>query len=193
MTRPKARLLWIGLGLCLLLGAGVYRTGERIRHHRVHRYDAIYQLGETTYGVPFNLVRAVVWRESRFVPDARGRHGELGLMQLTEVAAQEWADSEQDLDFIHEHVLDPATNVLAGCYYLSKLVKRYGETDNPWVYALADYNAGRANVLRWMEGGAQTNSATFLAQMTFPSTRRYVVSVLQRYEYYETQREETLE
>jgi len=44
--------------------------------------------------------------------------------------------------------------------HLGKLLGRYLQTDDPVPYALADYNAGRANVLRWLTGSATTNSAT---------------------------------
>ncbi|MCX6890586.1 MAG: transglycosylase SLT domain-containing protein [Verrucomicrobia bacterium] len=46
------------------------------------------------YKVEPALVKAVVWRESRFHPQARGRAQEIGLMQIRETAAQEWADAE---------------------------------------------------------------------------------------------------
>jgi len=67
---------------------------------------------------------------------------------------------------------------------LQKLLKRYEQTDNPLPYALADYNAGRGNVLKWKQGAAVTNSAAFLAQINFPGTRSYVESVMRRYEHY---------
>lgn len=51
-------------------------------------------------------------------------------------------------------------------------------------YALADYNAGRAHVPRWNKGAAATNSQQFLAQMTFPGTRRYIETVTTRRERY---------
>ena len=54
-------------------------------------------------------------------------------------------------------------------------MKRYQRTDDPIPYALADYNAGRANVLRWNGGTASTNSAAFtLRQIGFPGTGQYV-------------------
>jgi len=58
------------------------------------------------------------------------------------------------------------------------------KTDNPCPYALADYNAGRGNVLKWNNGEAATNSAMFMTQIGFPSTSNYVASVTRRYEYY---------
>jgi soluble lytic murein transglycosylase len=107
-----------------------------------------------------------------------------GLMQLREAAAQEWADAEQLAGFAHEHCFDPATNTLAGTWYLRKLLQRYALTDGPVPYALADYNAGRANVLKWYIGAAATNSAVFTRQIGFPSTRDYVRSVMRRYARY---------
>ena len=101
-------------------------------------------------------------------------------MQLREDAAQEWADAEHVAGFEHEHCFDPRTNTLAGTWYLRKLLRRYAHTDNPAAYALADYNAGRGNVLKWTGGAAATNSAAFIAQIGFPGTKEYVVSVLRR-------------
>src|SRR5258708_18248531 len=66
------------------------------------------------YGVDPALVKAVVWRESRFHPQARGRVGELGLMQIREEAAQEWADAEHDEGFKHEQCIGSLTNTLSG-------------------------------------------------------------------------------
>jgi hypothetical protein len=39
-------------------------------------------------------------------------------------------------------------------------------------------------VLKWRSGIAATNSEAFLGQITFPGTRAYVQSVLERREYY---------
>jgi len=136
------------------------------------------------YSLEPALVKAVVWRESKFNPAARGRAKELGLMQIQEIPAQEWADTEHIDGFVHEDCLDPGTNTLAGTWYLKKLLKRYAQTDDPLPYALADYNAGRGNVLKWSTGAAATNSAIFVEQIGFPSTRKYVKAVLRRYSLY---------
>jgi len=136
------------------------------------------------YGLEPALIKAIVWRESHFHPRARGRAQEIGLMQLRETAAQEWADAEHLGDFAHEQCSDPATNTLAGTWYFRKLLKRYAQTDDPIPYALADYNAGRGNVLKWISGPAATNSDAFMAQIGFPGTKAYVKSVMRRYEHY---------
>ena len=105
-------------------------------------------------------------------------------MQIQEEAAREWASAEHLEVFEHEHCFDPGTNTLAGTWYLRKLLRRYAQTDNPLPYALADYNAGRGNVLKWTQGAAATNSTVFIEHIGFPGTRNYVRSVMRRYARY---------
>ena len=147
---------------------------------REHREDAVIIAAARRYGIEPALVKAVMWRESWFNPDVHGGHGELGLMQITETAANEWAEAERVKNFQPEQLLDPVTNALAGTYYLAKLLRRYPQTDNPLPYALADYNAGRGRVLQWNKGAAATNSVAFLAQMPFPGTKSYILAILKR-------------
>ena len=168
--------------LLLLLMAGTaywWRLGRAERSQ-----DGPIRAAAQRYEVDPALVKAIVWRESRFNPGVRGRAKEIGLMQIQEDAAREWADAESVERFEHEQCLDPATNTLAGTWYLKKLLKRYLQTDNPVPYALADYNAGRGNVLRWNRGAAATNSAVFIEQIGFPGTKAYVKSVMRRYAHY---------
>jgi soluble lytic murein transglycosylase len=151
---------------------------------RERRFDSLILAAAHRYQIDPALVKAVVWRESRFDPDARGRAGELGLMQIRADAAAEWAAAEHIASFEHRACLDPATNTLAGSWYLKKLLLRYQDTDNPAAYALADYNAGRSNVLKWLNGAAATKSSVFLGQIGFPATREYVRAILRRADYY---------
>lgn len=175
--RPLALILLLSLTSALLISW--WWTGRLERSQDVPIRTAAWR-----YGVAPALVKAVVWRESHFNARACGRKQEVGLMQLRELAAQEWADAEGITRFVHEHCFDPATNTLAGAWCLRKLLRRYAQTDNPVPYALADYNAGRANVLKWNHGPAVTNSALFLGQIGFPGTRRYVKTVMLRYDWY---------
>lgn len=165
--------------LLLLLGAA---AGFFLwKHWRDHRYDGVIGAAAQRYGLDPALVKAMAWQESRFDAAARGKAGELGLLQIRAVAAGEWAAAERVKPFIHEHCLDPRTNALASAWYLKKALNRYkkGE-DDPVPYALAEYNAGRRHVLRWRTGAAMTNSALFVEQIGFPSTSNYVRQILAR-------------
>ena len=172
--------------LAVLLPGGIagYFWWEQWRDHR---YDEQILSAAKRYGVDPALVKAIVWRESRFNAMARGTKGEIGLMQLQELSAQEWADAEHIKTFAHEQCFDPTTNTLAGTRYLAKLLRRYTNTDDAVPYALADYNAGRSYVLKWNSGAAATNSATFIGQIGFPGTKAYVNVVMRRLQHYRTQ------
>ena len=164
---------WIIAAIVLLsLDLGVGRWWFLNRKEK--RFDAQILSASSRYGVDPSLVKAVVWKESNFDPDARGTAGEVGLMQIRALAAQEWATSEKLRSVSEYDLTDPETNTLAGTWYLSKLLRRYRHTDNPLPYALADYNAGRGNVLKWLSGAALTNHAAFIEQIGFPSTKQYV-------------------
>lgn len=172
---------WIFLAVFL---SGLLALYDAWHSHREHGQDQVILAAAARYGVDAALIKAVVWRESWFDPRAVGRAGELGLMQVTEPAAREWVAAERIAVFAPSQLFDPAKNTLAGTWYLRKLLRRYPNTDNPLPYALADYNAGRANVLKWNKGAAATNNAAFLAQIGFPGTRQYVKAVLRRSEQY---------
>ncbi|MBM3824802.1 MAG: lytic transglycosylase domain-containing protein [Verrucomicrobia bacterium] len=177
--RGQDRLPWILVALVFLIGDAILAIGFW-RRHREQRHDEAIAAASKTYSMDPAVVKAVVWKESRFDAASRGKAGEVGLMQIRDLAAREWADAERLKDFTMEHLTSPSTNTLAGTWYLKKLLGRYRHTDGALVYALADYNAGRANVLKWAKGSAATNSALFAEQIGFPMTRKYVADVLAR-------------
>ncbi len=148
------------------------------------RYDSLIINASRRYQMDPALIKAVIWKESGFNSTARGRAGEIGLMQIRSLAAQEWAESERIRFFVDASLIDPSTNTLAGSWYLGKLLKRYRHTDNPIPYALADYNAGRSHVIRWKTGAAETNNLEFIKNISFPSTRQYIRQVQERHRFY---------
>jgi soluble lytic murein transglycosylase len=165
------------LGALIVAGFALWWTFET---RWEHRHDSVIFDAARRAGLDPALIKAVVWKESGFKEDARGQAGEIGLMQLMDAAAQEWAASTGEYPLPLDHLLDPTTNTLAGAWYLAKLVRRYRQTDDPVPYALADYNAGRGNILKWLKGPAATNSVAFVEAIGFPGTRRYVQEILAR-------------
>ena len=154
------------------------------RAARDRSQDPVILAASLRYNVHPALIKAVVWRESWFNPEARGTSGELGLMQIREPTAMDWAKAEKHKLFTHFQLLDPVKNTACGAWYLRWLLNRYRQTDNPMAYALAAYNAGPTHVKRWSHGEGATNSAAMLRQMDFPGTRKYVAAVSERFELY---------
>ena len=174
--KTRARLVLILAAILLL----TFLADQWRRAHLESSQDKNILAASRKYGVDPALIKAVIWRESRFDPDARGGKGEIGLMQIMERTGAEWAAAEHIAFFSRYTLSDPAKNIDCGTWYLRKLLARYGATDNPVPYALADYNAGRANVLKWMKDNAATRSANFVEQIGFPSTQNYVRAVMRR-------------
>ena len=105
-------------------------------------------------------------------------------MQVTEAAGRDWARATGRKDFGRDLLWDERVNIEAGTWYLSRALRRWQSKDDPVPFALAEYNAGLGNVLRWLPQGDATMSAGFMAAIRFPSVRRYVETVLEYYEYY---------
>jgi soluble lytic murein transglycosylase len=164
-----------------------YRAQEIVFSARFGRYDALITQAARRYGVPPELIKAVIWRESRFQPDKTGQHGERGLMQITEGAASDWARAEKIETFVPTDLFDPKVNIEAGAWYLKKALEHWGDKDDPVPFALAEYNAGRTRVKRWVvdSGRGETAGAVDLqTAMDFPGTKSYIAAIVARYEFY---------
>jgi soluble lytic murein transglycosylase len=144
------------------------------------RYDAQIRVASQRYGVDPLLIRAVIWQETRFRLNKVGRVGELGLMQVRPTTALDWARSEKRVDFRTEQLADPQINILVGGWYLARALRHWQDTDNPYAFALAEYNAGRRNALRWVDPARPRSARAFLSRIDFPKTRKYVRETLDR-------------
>ncbi len=80
------------------------------------------------FDVDPDLVSAILYIESKGVPDTVSRKGAIGLMQITPLTATHLGVS---------NVLDPEENIRAGVKYIAGLIKKYDESS-----ALLIYNAG---------------------------------------------------
>jgi soluble lytic murein transglycosylase len=147
---------------------------------RMHRYDTLIVEVAREHGVDPRLVSALIWAESRFDPSQVGEAGEVGLMQVTMPAAREWAQSEGLESISREELFDPRINVRAGTWYLARAIRNWGDLPDPLPYALAEYNAGRSNALRWSKKGG-ADARVFWESITYPTTQRYVRDILTRY------------
>ena len=161
-----------------------YRVGEIAGLGRFNAYDAEIAAAAARNSVDPLLVKAVVWQESRFHPDKLGGHGERGLMQVTEPAAQDWVEANGIETFVPEDLLDPKTNLEVGTWYLAQALRHWSGQDDPLPFALGEYNAGRSRVKRW-SGGVQMSAKELAEAMDIASTRAYVAAVRDRYEYYQ--------
>ncbi len=172
--------------LAMRSGDPIYTFYEWMSPARFKQYDDLVRSVAMEHHLDPMLVKAVVWRESRFDPKKHGAAGERGLMQVSEKAANEWARENKIDNFRVEKLFDPKTNLEAGTWYLRRAFERWETQSDPMPFALAEYNAGASRAQRWSGGnGADAMSAqTFLKKIDFPGTRKYVDSIIARYEFY---------
>jgi len=120
------------------------------------------------------MVAAVIYKESRFKDDARSGAGAVGLMQLLPETAKGIAIHTGGVRFDPQRdLLNPDLNVRYGCWYLRHLMDKYDRFANGRDLALAAYNAGQANVDRWIARTPPGGSV----RIPFPETRDYVSSL----------------
>ncbi len=194
---PAMKRGWVVLLLLLACAAGAwfwmavddpeYVLREHAALGQFSRYDEEIAQAARRYGVKPELIKAVVWRESRFRPEMRGTRGERGLMQVTEGAAQEWAKAENVETFSAADLFDPKVNLEAGTWYLARALSHWGTKDDPAPFALAEYNAGRTRVNRWVNDSGQgpgADAKDLRTAMDFPATKGYVAAIAARAAYY---------
>jgi soluble lytic murein transglycosylase len=191
------RNLILSLVLAAMTAAGLlictsadplYSTQELLGYDRYHRYDGIIRQVGHKDGVDPLLIKAVIWRESSFRAGKVGKNGERGLMQVTEAAARDWARIARRPGFAPDSLFTPQTNIEAGTWYLKKALLRYAGKDDPMTFALAEYNAGKSRVDKWMGDTRQGASATagdLRDSISIPSTRGYVDAIIERYHFYQ--------
>lgn len=95
--------------------------------------DSAIEYAARITGLSPALIRAVIMTESSFRPNAVSRCGAQGLMQLMPGTARELGVQDS---------FDVFQNVLGGCTYLKKQIKRFGDLR----LALAAYNTGPGRV-----------------------------------------------
>ena len=120
--------------------------------YAIYRKPAEYQgfvtKYSTEYGVPENLVYAVIKTESGFDPAAVSENEAVGLMQITKTTFEDIRDrllNDRHMDAGMRY--DPETNIKYGVKYLSYLYGKFGH----WDTAILAYFEGETRVAEWLE------------------------------------------
>lgn len=168
----------------------LYTAQEWLSFGRYQRYDTMIADAARQNGVDPLLLKAVVWRESEFHPHKTGGSGERGLMQVREAAANDWVRVHKVETFQPTDLFSPRMNLEIGSWYLKQALTRWASKDDPIPFALAEYNAGRSRVDRWIgltRLGDSATAADLRTHIDFPSTHAYVEAILKRRDFYRKQ------
>ncbi|MDC9596025.1 murein transglycosylase [Xenorhabdus anantnagensis] len=120
---------------------------------------------------------AIARQESAWNPRARSSKGASGLMQIMPKTAEHTVKSKKIPGYVgSSQLMNPITNIKIGTAYLDSVYQRFG---NNRILASAAYNAGPANVDRWLANtSGNIDPIAFIESIPFPETRNYVKNVL---------------
>ena len=110
---------------------------------------------EREHGISVLLLLALIERESRFDPVAKGPRGSLGLMQVRPFVGEDVAARNGIPRQGAQTLFDPVANVRIGSSYFSELLARFGSRE----HALAAYNIGPTRLARRLARGNDRNPA----------------------------------
>lgn len=180
---------FLRLLILLALAVGLVWGGMALYEYMMEpvdekRFDSHIYTMARRYDMDPDLIRAVIWRESRFDPDVYGAAKERGLMQVTPIAAEDWIRSEKIKDFELDDLYDPHTNIHAGTFYLARALGRWKDRDDPLPFALAEYNAGRTHARRWVDPASPSSRAAFMERIDYPTTKKYIEVIEKKYQEY---------
>ena len=116
------------------------------------------------------FIAALVYAESSFKPNVISKSGAVGLMQIMPNTALQLAPKLGLKFFSMNQLSIPEINLEIGCLFLSQLSDEFMD----FTKVLVAYNAGRSNLMRWINGGD-------LLSQTFPETRLYVIKITRLY------------
>ena len=171
--------------LTLLLAAYVFNR------YWTHRFDSLIARQAAIYRVDPDLVWSIIYEETYFSPWKIGKDGEIGLMQVMPAVGREWAAETGIRDFQNQmqadpqnFLKDPERNIQIGCWYLEKIYSQFRDAPEVETRMVAAYNAGPSRAVEWSRSNPPGNTQTgaeFISRIDIPSTRAYVISIMQRY------------
>jgi len=139
-------------------------------------YNGLIDKAAKKHGIDSKLIKAVIWRESKFKPDARGKAGEIGLMQIKKCVAGDWAKANNAPVPSEKEMFNPAVNIKIGTWYLTRAVKSWHAYKYSYVLALCEYNAGRQRMREWLPNRKHEE-----IDIKLDRTRHYVSAIFDKY------------
>jgi len=102
-------------------------------------------------------------------------------MQIVPNTGKWIADQIGVEEYKDESLYDPETNIRFGCWYFAYLLEFFdGDED----LALASYNGGMGNVMKWLKDSRYSDDGRHLKRIPFKETSDYLERVENAYKQY---------
>lgn len=157
MKKIKISSLKILLIIIVLIVMFLNFSYPQFYKEEVERYSSIFNVDKY-------LIFAIVKTESNFDKNATSEKNAKGLMQILDSTGEEIFNELRVADKYRDLYI-PETNIMAGTYYISNLLKIYGSYEK----AIAAYNSGMGNVNQWIEKDGE-----FRENILFNETQNYL-------------------
>lgn len=163
--------------VAVLITAGLRLLGEyqerqkRRAYPYPEEYAALIEKNAQDYGIPPEIICAVIRTESSFRADAVSPAGAVGLMQLMP-STFTWLQTKTGEQCEENALTDPAVNVKYGCFLLKMLYDEFGNWKTVW----AAYNAGMNRVRTWLTDASYADE-NGLHTIPIQETENYVARV----------------
>lgn len=149
------------------------------------RYNQIIDKASKKHNVPASLIKAVIWKESKFDPNVTGAAGEIGLMQIMPGAVEDWKKgTKTNKTPSKKELFNPELNIEIGSWYLAWTGKHWENYKSKLILQISEYNAGYGNVTKkWKP--ASPGDEVKLDNIKINSTKKYVRDVINKMKEYD--------
>lgn len=173
--KPKGAVIIIAFILFAVCLGFIYNALMNIAERKSHpqKYSDTVVLASQKYGVPSEIIYAVIKTESDFDANSESSASAFGLMQITVGAYEDMTGKVGSNDTLKN--LSPEENIDIGTHYLAWLYSCLGD----WNTVFAAYNAGIGNVKDWLADSRYSEDGKTLSAYPsdFGETRVYVRKV----------------
>jgi soluble lytic murein transglycosylase len=168
-------------------GKTIYLSGaDDMKDQLLLRFPLVYlrliqQLSQN-YGIPAELILAIIRQESAFRDDIVSSAGAKGLMQLMPQTAALIAKREKIAYRSKQDLFLSSKNINLGVAYLHELAKHFH--GHPLLMAAA-YNAGPRQVTYWISNHPPQDIDIWIETLPWKETRNYLKNIIAFYAVYQ--------
>jgi soluble lytic murein transglycosylase len=124
-----------------------------------------------------HLVKALIYHESRYNPNAISSRGAIGLLQVMPEVLGQYRHESGEKDLAIDDLFDPYINIQIGCYKLNKNIEELHHL----IPALLSYNADIKKVKQWIPYTSGLPFDIYIEQVPFIQTQVFFKRVYETY------------